>query len=76
MAHTPLERIGGRAASYAELCRSHETEELLRAWENEDPAAWPQFRELLEGSGLERPTRTCSPGARRWGTWKRALASR
>jgi len=50
-----LERIGGRAASYAELCRSHETEELLRAWENEDPAAWPQFRELLEGSGLEPP---------------------
>lgn len=50
-----LERIGGRAASYAEVCRAPETDELLRAWEDEDPAAWRQFRELLEGSGLEPP---------------------
>ena len=34
-----LERLGGRAASYAEVCRCTETEELLRAWESEDPTA-------------------------------------
>jgi hypothetical protein len=50
-----LERLGGRAASYAEVGRARETEELLCAWENEDPAAWRRFRDLLEGSGLEPP---------------------
>ncbi|MGO9888405.1 MAG: hypothetical protein ACLP0L_10930 [Solirubrobacteraceae bacterium] len=50
-----LERLGGRAASYADVCRARETNELLCAWENEDPAAWQRFRDLLEGSGLEPP---------------------
>ena len=50
-----LERLGGRAAGYAEVCRSPETDGLLRAWEAEDPAAWSRFRELLENSGLEPP---------------------
>lgn len=50
-----LERLGGRAASYAEVCRSPETEQLLCAWEAEDPAAWQTFRELLDGSGIEPP---------------------
>jgi hypothetical protein len=50
-----LEYLGGRAASYAEVCRSPETEQLLGAWEHEDPGAWRRFRELLEGSGIEPP---------------------
>jgi hypothetical protein len=50
-----LERLGGRAASYAEVCRAPETDELLRAWEAEDPAAWSRLRELLKNSGLEPP---------------------
>lgn len=50
-----LERLGGRAASYADVCRSSETEQLLRAWEAEDSAAWRTFRELLDGSGIEPP---------------------
>lgn len=50
-----LERLGGRAASYAQVCRSRETEELLCAWDREDPAAWRRFRELLKDSGLEPP---------------------
>lgn len=50
-----LERLGGRAESYAEVCRSPETEQLLRAWEAEDPAAWETFRDLLDGSGIEPP---------------------
>jgi hypothetical protein len=50
-----LERLGGRAAGYAEVCRSPETDDLLRAWEAEDPAAWERFRELLDGSGIEPP---------------------
>lgn len=50
-----LERLGGRAASYAAVCRSPETDELLRAWEVDDPDAWRVFRELLDGSGLEPP---------------------
>jgi len=50
-----LERLGGRAASYAEVCRSTETEELLRAWESKDPTARRRLRELLEGSGIEPP---------------------
>ena len=28
-----LERLGGRAASYADVCHSPDTEQLLRAWE-------------------------------------------
>jgi hypothetical protein len=50
-----LERFGDRAASYADVCRARETNELLCAWEDEDSAAWQRFRELLEGSGLEPP---------------------
>jgi len=50
-----LERLGGQAAGYAEVCRSPETDDLLRAWEAEDPAAWERFRELLDGSGIEPP---------------------
>jgi hypothetical protein len=50
-----LTSLGGRAASYAELCRAPETDELLRAWEDEDPGAWRRFRNLLERSGLEPP---------------------
>jgi len=47
--------LGGRAATYAEVCRSPETDQLLCAWEYEDPDAWRRFRELLEGSGIEPP---------------------
>jgi hypothetical protein len=50
-----LERLGDRAASYAEMCRSDETDELLQAWEADDPSAWKRFRELLGRSGLEPP---------------------
>jgi hypothetical protein len=50
-----LDRLGDRAATYAEVCRSPETDELLRAWEAEDPAAWRRFRELLDRSGIEPP---------------------
>jgi hypothetical protein len=50
-----LERLGGRAASYAEVCRSTETDELLCAWEAEDPRALKRFRELLDSSGIEPP---------------------
>jgi hypothetical protein len=50
-----LERIGGRATGYAEVCRSAATEELLRAWEADDPSAPWRVRELLEGSGIEPP---------------------
>jgi hypothetical protein len=51
---TPYDACG-RAASYADVCRSPETHELLRAWEAEDPAAWETFRDLLDGSGIEPP---------------------
>jgi hypothetical protein len=50
-----LEYVGGRAATYAQVCRAPETEQLLCAWEDDDPDAWRRFRELLEGSGLEPP---------------------
>jgi len=50
-----LERLGGRAASYAEVCRSTETAELLHAWENEAPTARRRLRELLDDSGIEPP---------------------
>jgi hypothetical protein len=50
-----LDYLGGRAATYAEVCRSPETDELLCAWEYEDPDAWRRLRELLEGSGIEPP---------------------
>ena len=50
-----LERLGGRAASYAEVCRSTETDELLCAWEAEDPSAPRRLRELLDRSGIEPP---------------------
>lgn len=50
-----LDRLGERAAGYADVCRAPETDELLVAWEVEDPAAWQRFRELLERSGLEPP---------------------
>lgn len=48
-----LERLGGRAAGYAEVCRSAETGELLRAWQGEDPNARRRLRELLDRSGIE-----------------------
>ena len=50
-----LERLGGRAASYAEVCRSTDTDELLCAWEAEDPSAPRRLRELLDRSGIEPP---------------------
>lgn len=50
-----LERLGDRAASYAEVCRSTETDELLCAWEAEDPSAPQRLRELLDHSGIEPP---------------------
>lgn len=50
-----LERLGDRAARYAEVCRSSESDELLCAWEAEDPAAGHRFRKLLEDSGIEPP---------------------
>jgi hypothetical protein len=50
-----LERLGGRAASYADVCRSAETYELLCAWEAEDPSARQRLRNLLERSGIEPP---------------------
>jgi hypothetical protein len=50
-----LERLGGRAASYAEVCRSAETDELLCAWEAGDPEASQRLRELLDRSGIEPP---------------------
>ncbi len=50
-----LERLGDRAASYAEVCRSEQTDELLQAWAVDDPGAWKLFRGLLDRSGLEPP---------------------
>lgn len=50
-----LDRLGGRAATYAQVCRAPETDELLCAWETDDPAAWRRFRELLDRSGIEPP---------------------
>jgi Exodeoxyribonuclease V, gamma subunit len=50
-----LERLVDRAASYAEMCRSDETDELLQAREADDPSAWKRFRDLLGRSGLEPP---------------------
>jgi hypothetical protein len=50
-----LECLGGRAAAYAEVCRSPEAEELLCAWEADDPAAVRRFLELLKRSGIEPP---------------------
>jgi hypothetical protein len=50
-----LDLLGGRAASYAELCWSADTDELLCAWEAEDPSAPGRFRELLKGSGIDPP---------------------
>jgi hypothetical protein len=42
-------------ASYAELCRSPKTQELLRAWEEEQAEADKLLREALDASGLEPP---------------------
>jgi len=50
-----LEHLGGRAARYAQLCTSAATDELLIAWEHDEPAAWRRFRQLLDGSGIEPP---------------------
>lgn len=50
-----LECLGDRAATYAEVCRSPEAEELLCAWDADDPTASRRFRELLERSGVEPP---------------------
>jgi hypothetical protein len=60
-----VERIGGRAANYADTCRAaRETHELLSAWENGDPG-------LRGGSGncssipvSSRRTRSSLPGVR------------
>lgn len=49
-----LELTDGPAA-YAELCRSPETQELLRAWEEAQPQADELLREALDASGLEPP---------------------
>lgn len=49
-----LERAGGPRA-YAELCTSEQTMALLRAWEEDDPAAGERLREALVASGLEPP---------------------
>lgn len=50
-----LDRLGGVAASYADVCRSPDTDDLLGMWEREDPAARRRLVELLERSGLEPP---------------------
>jgi hypothetical protein len=50
-----LECLGDRAATYAEVCRSPEAEELLCAWEADDPGAWRRVGELLDRSGIEPP---------------------
>jgi hypothetical protein len=50
-----LERLGGQAAGYADVCRAPETRRLLRAWEAEDPVAPRTFRDLLDSSGIEPP---------------------
>lgn len=50
-----LECLGGRAATYAVVCRSPDTDQQLCAWEREDPDAWRHFRDLLEASGIEPP---------------------
>src|SRR6266511_1201693 len=50
-----LERVGGRAATYADVCRSADTDALLELWERDDPGARGRLRELLDGSGLEPP---------------------
>lgn len=50
-----LERLGGRAASYADVCRSPATDDLLLAWEAEEPDAWRRFKELLDDTGIEPP---------------------
>ena len=50
-----LDALGGRAATYADVCRSQDTDELLCAWERDDPAAWGRFCDLLDRSGSEPP---------------------
>jgi hypothetical protein len=50
-----LDHLGDLARGYAEVCRSPATDELLRAWEVEDPTARHRFRELMEASGIEPP---------------------
>jgi hypothetical protein len=62
-----LERLGGRAASYAELCSSTDTIELLRAWEAEDPSARRRLRDLLDGSGIEPPDTALLAWGSVWG---------
>ncbi len=48
-----LERLGRRAATYADVCRSPDTDALLEAYENEDPTARQRMHGLLQRSGLE-----------------------
>lgn len=50
-----LELVGGRAATYGEICMSEETSRLLEAWEDEDGGAGALFRHALDASGLEPP---------------------
>jgi hypothetical protein len=52
-----LEQFGGRAATYAAVCRSSDARELLEAWAHDERSAWPRFRKLLDDSGLEPPDR-------------------
>lgn len=50
-----LKLAGDGATNYAELCTSEQTMAMLRAWEDEAPAAVERLREALEASGLEPP---------------------
>lgn len=50
-----LELLGGRAAQYAEVCRSSESDRLLVAWEKDDPRAPGLFRGMLDASGIDPP---------------------
>jgi hypothetical protein len=50
-----LDLLGGRAQTYAEVCRAPETDDLLCAWESEDPDAWRRLQDLVDRSGIEPP---------------------
>ena len=50
-----LEAFGGAPATYAEVCRSAETAQLLMLWELDEAAARRRLRELLDSSGIEPP---------------------
>ncbi len=50
-----LEQLGGQAATYARVLRSHETDQLPESWERSGSIGRMRFRELLTDSGLEPP---------------------